>query len=92
MLEGIDAIMDTNIIKKINSQKDLSFLKMEFRIAGTSYSKKSSGNRCILSLYQKQKEVKILLVYSKTDLPSKGETAEWKKMIRNNYTDYDFCK
>lgn len=92
MLEGLDSILDTTIVEEINCQDDLAVLKMEFRVAGTNCSRKASGNRCILSLNKKTKEIKILLVYHKSDIGDKNETAAWKKIIRDNYNDYDFCK
>lgn len=81
MLEGLDNIVDTTIVEEINCLNDLAILKMEFRVAGTDYSRKSSGNRCILSLNKKTKEIKILLVYHKSDIGDKNETATWKKII-----------
>jgi len=92
MLQRLDNIMGTSIIEEINCFNGLSVLKMEFRVDGTSLSRKASGNRCILSLNKKAKEIKILLVYHKSDIGDKNETATWKKIIRDNYSDYDFCK
>ena len=46
----------------------------------------------ILALNKKIKEIRILLVYHKNDIGDKNETAAWKKMIRDNYSSYDFCK
>ena len=92
MLESLDSIMNTTIVGEINCQDDLAILKMEFRVAGTNFSRKTSGNRCILSLNKKTREIKILLVYHKSDIGNKNETATWKKIIRDNYVGYDFCK
>jgi hypothetical protein len=92
MLECLDNIMDTTIVEEINCLDDLAILKMEFRVAGTNFSKKASGNRCILSLNKKTKEIRILLVYHKGDIGDKNETATWKKIIRDNYDVYNFCR
>ena len=92
MLESLDSIMNTTIVEEINCQDDLAILKMEFRVAGTNFSRKTSGNRCILSLNKKTREIKILLVYHKSDIGNKNETATWKKIIRDNYVGYDCCK
>lgn len=92
MLQRLDNIMETSIVEEISCFGDLAILKMEFRVAGTSYSKKASGNRCILSLNKTIKEIKILLLYHKSDIGNKNETVTWKKMIRDNYNTYDFCK
>lgn len=92
MLEGLDNILGTTIVEEINCLDNMSILKMEFRVFGTNSSKKASGNRCILSLNKGTKEIKILLVYHKSDISSTNETATWKKIIRDNYNCYDFCK
>ena len=92
MLEGLDSILDTDIIEQINFYNDLVIFKMEFRVFGTKCSKKSSGNRCILALNNEIKEIRILLVYHKNDIGEKNETATWKKIIRDNYSNYKFCK
>lgn len=92
MLEGLDSILDTDIIEQINFHNNLVIFKMEFRVFGTKCSKKSSGNRCILALNNKIKEIRILLVYHKNDIGEKNETATWKKIIRDNYSNYKFCK
>ena len=31
-------------------------------------------------------------MYHKNDIDGKNETAAWKKIIRDNYDDYDFLK
>lgn len=92
MLEGLDSILDTDIIEQINFYNNLVIFKMEFRVFGTKCSKKSSGNRCILALNNEIKEIRILLVYHKNDIGEKNETATWKKIIRDNYSNYKFCK
>lgn len=92
MLEGFDSIMGTTIVEEIHCLNDVAVLKMEFRVAGTNCSRKASGNRCILSLNKETNEIRILLVYHKSDIGDKNETATWKKIVRSNYSDYDFCK
>lgn len=92
MLRRLDNVMASSIIEEISHLDDLAILKMEFRVAGTTCSRKASGNRCILSLDKVTKEIKILLLYHKSDIGDRNETAGWKKMIRDNYLGYDFCK
>lgn len=91
-LKRFDEFLKTTILEEITSLNDLAIFKMEFRVAGTNCSRKSSGNRCILALNKSIGEIKVLLVYHKSYLDNKNETAAWKKMIRENYTDYSFCK
>ena len=61
--------------------------KLDFAIFGTKISPKASGNRCILLIDDSYKITKVLLVYSKTDIPTRRETQEWKNIIRNEYPD-----
>ena len=60
-------------------------VKLDFAINGLRISPKSSGNRCILLVDDDSKKVSVLLVYSKNDIPTKGETAAWKRIIKNEY-------
>lgn len=89
-LERFDEFIKTDHISLISSFGDIIILKADFRIARTTFSRKSSGNRYIAALDKGKKEVKILLMYHKTDIDSKNETATWKKIIKDNYRDYSF--
>ena len=91
-LKRFDEFLKTTILEEINSFDNLAVFKMEFRVAGTACSRKSSGNRCILSLDKKTGEIKVLLVYHKFYIDNRNETSSWKKIIRENYNDYSFCK
>lgn len=91
-LKRFDEFLKTTILEKITFLDDLAIFKMEFRVAGTTCSRKSSGNRCILALNKSTGEIKVLLVYHKAYIGSKNETVSWKKIIRKNYSDYSFCK
>lgn len=91
-LKRFDEFLKTTILEEITSLYDLAIFKMEFRVAGTACSRKSSGNRCILVLNKSTGEIKVLLVYHKSFIDDKNETASWKKIIRENYSEYSFCK
>ncbi|MFZ3055061.1 MAG: hypothetical protein WA091_03750, partial [Minisyncoccales bacterium] len=68
----------------------VKIVKTEFKIAGSKESAKTSGNRCIVAWHKNDNLVFILLVYGKTDLSSGNkETNEWKRMIRDNYPQYE---
>lgn len=60
----------------------------EFKIAGTSDSRHSSGNRCIVAIHKAENKVYVLLVYHKNDIGSGNETAKWKNIIIENYPEY----
>ena len=62
--------------------------KTKFKVAGTQESAKTSGNRCIVAWNQSKQFVSVLLVYTKTDLSGTNETAEWIRIIKNNYPSY----
>jgi hypothetical protein len=72
----IDSLFDTEIAEKIICSDQVDICKTEFRVAGTKEFRKSSGNRCIVAVDKMMPVVHILLVYGKTDLSGKNETAE----------------
>jgi hypothetical protein len=95
ILEGLkrfDMLLDTSIAEEIICVNDISICKVEFRVARTKSSRKNSGNRYIIAVHKKNQKIYILFVYHKNDLKEKNETAQWKKIIRENYKEYSFCK
>jgi hypothetical protein len=92
-LERIDSLLKLKKIETISDIGAIKILKMQFKVAMTNESARSSGNRCIVAWHADTQIVRVLLVYSKTDLSGKNETAEWKNMIRENYPEYkELCK
>lgn len=87
-LARIDMLLQTDKAETILDTEDFKIVKTKFKIAGTGESAKSSGNRCIVAWYQKKQLVSILLVYGKTDISGKHETAGWKNSIRENYVEF----
>ena len=88
-LKRFDSLLTSSIAETIVDGGDVLIVKTEFRIATTNESRKSSGNRCIIAVHKKLGIIKILLVYNKTDLSGTNETAEWKRIIKENYKDYE---
>ncbi|MFW0862479.1 MAG: hypothetical protein ACKKL6_02730 [Candidatus Komeilibacteria bacterium] len=88
----LEELLKTDIVDSIVTEGDVSICKSEFRVAGTKVSKKNSGNRCILAVNNKTEEIIVLLVYHKNYIKGGNETIAWKKIIRENYDNYDFCK
>lgn len=84
-LERVDNLLLTDRAETISDVEGVQIIKTKFRIAGTKESAKSSGNRCIVALNKEKQSVSVLLVYTKTDLSSKNETAEWKAIIKEEY-------
>lgn len=86
--ERIDSLLLTDKAEIIYDSVKLKIIKTQFKIAGTNESAKGSGNRCIIAWYPEKQFVSVLLVYCKTDLSGHNETAEWKKIIINSYSEY----
>jgi len=63
-------------------------IKLDFTVAGSNVSAKSSGNRIVAAVDSKLRIIKILLVYSKNDISQPNETVKWKKMIAENYEEF----
>lgn len=87
-LERIDALLLTDRAETISVKGDLKLIKVKFRVDGTKESANASGNRCIVICNSEKRNVVVLLVYGKTDLSGHNETAEWQRIIRNNYPEY----
>src|SRR5258708_7640182 len=77
--ERIDTLLLTDKAETICDADDIKIIKTKFKIARSKESAKTSGNRCIVAWHDGQRRVVILLVYSKTDLSGRNETAEWIK-------------
>ena len=87
--QSFDVILEKSIAEEITDKTaDVVICKTEFKISGTQQSRHGSGNRCIIALHKKVCKICILLVYHKNDLDSGNETAQWKKLIKENYPNY----
>jgi hypothetical protein len=87
-LQRFDSLLETSIAEVIAKNNNIRIAKIEFRVAGTKESRKSSGNRCIVAVHQATNSVNVLFVYHKNDLGHGNETAQWKQIIKDNYPDY----
>lgn len=87
-LRRIDSLFDTSIANVIVETENIKIVKIEFRVAGTKQSRRSSGNRCIAAVHEDISMVYVLLVYHKNDLGSGNETTKWKQLIKENYEQY----
>lgn len=87
-LERIDNLLLTSRAETITDSQNIKIIKTQFRVVSTKESAKTSGNRCIVAWNTEKQTVSVLLVYGKTDLSGKNETAEWKKIIKENYPEY----
>jgi hypothetical protein len=87
-LERIDTLLLTDRADTICDVDGIKIIKTKFRVDGTKESAKMSGNRCIVAWHKEKQFVSILLVYGKTDLSGHNETAEWQKIVKDNYPEY----
>lgn len=85
---NFDLLFQKSIVEKIVGTPAVSICKTEFKIAGTDISRHASGNRCIVAVHKETSTVFVLLVYHKNDIGSGNETAAWKNMIKENYSEY----
>lgn len=84
-LERVDALLLTDRAETISDMGEVKVVKTKFKVVGTQESAKTSGNRCIVLVDEGKRSVSVLLVYGKTDLSGKNETAEWKALIKEYY-------
>ena len=87
--QSFDVILEKTIAEEITDKNaEVVICKTEFKISGIQESKHASGNRCIVALHKNTNKICVLLVYHKNDLGGGNETANWKKVIKENYPDY----
>lgn len=87
-LQSFDVLLLRTIAEMISETSEIKICKVEFKIAGTNESRKSSGNRCIVVVHKNTNTVNVLLIYHKNDLGAGNETATWKQIIKENYSEY----
>ncbi len=92
--EKIGFLFQKSIAEYITDKNaDIVICKTEFKISGTQESRHGSGNRCIVAIHKSENKVCVLLVYHKNNLSGHNETAEWKKLVTENYPEYkEYCK
>ncbi|MEA3344151.1 MAG: hypothetical protein U9Q16_00500 [Patescibacteria group bacterium] len=87
--QNFDVLFERSIANIVVVAQDIKICKVEFRVAGTKYSRHGSGNRCIVALHSKTAQIVVLLIYHKSYLTGSGsETAKWKNIIKRNYSEY----
>lgn len=87
MCRRIDRVLEfarADLIASIGSYK---LVKLDFAVAGTRTSPKSSGNRCILYVDEETRRVEVLVAYSKNEIGPPNETSKWKQLVKAQYGD-----
>ncbi len=86
--QSFDILLEHSIAEMITEAQNIKICKVEFKIAGTNQSRHGSGNRCIVAVHNDINLVNVILIYHKNDLGNGNETAKWKQLVKDNYSDY----
>jgi len=90
-LQRVFLVQQTSLIDVIKySQEDgVGIFKYDFKIAGSNFSPKSSGNRVVFFLCNNTGRIEILLVYGKNHCDKKCSETSWiLNEIKNNFPEY----
>lgn len=87
-LQSFDVLLIRSIAEVITQTVNIQICKVEFKIAGSNQSRRGSGNRCIIAVHKDKGLISVLLIYHKNDLGNGNETAKWKQVIKDNYSEY----
>ncbi|MBI4235579.1 hypothetical protein HY604_04750 [Candidatus Peregrinibacteria bacterium] len=93
ILEKAFGFQQTQLIDiiKYSSEENVGIFKLDFRVAGTNDSPKTSGNRAVFSLCNNSGVIKILLVYGKNHCDKKGTETQWiLEHIKNNFPEFKY--
>ncbi len=91
VLEKAFGFQQTNLIDIIRyfPEENRGIFKLDFRVAGTDESPKSSGNRVVFALCNKTAKIEVLLVYGKDHCKKKQSETQWiLEHIKFNFPDY----
>jgi len=89
--EKIFGIQKAKLIDIINfnQEEEAGIFKLDFSVAGTQTSRKSSGNRLIFFLSNKEEKIEVLLVYGKGNCPKGQHETQWiLEEIKSNFPEY----
>lgn len=84
-------LQNTNRIDNLrfSREREMGIFKLDFSVAGTNVSPKSSGNRAIFSLCNNTGKIEILLVYGKTHCSKNIKETQWiLEHIKGNFPEY----
>jgi hypothetical protein len=90
-LERSFAFQNTDLIDllKFSQEDGIGIFKLDFRVAGTNVSPKSSGNRAVFSLCNNTGNIKVLLVYSKIHCDKRHSETQWiLGHVKCNFPEY----
>lgn len=82
-------VQQTSLIDNLKFSRLEGIFKLDFKVAGTDFSPKTSGNRVIFYLSNEKATIEILLVYAKGHLrKGQGETQWIFDQIKGNFPEY----
>lgn len=90
-LERIFFVQQTSLIDllRYSQEDDAGIFKYDFKVAGTNFSPKTSGNRVIFQLCNKTGKIDILLVYGKDHCGKKQSETQWVlEQIKANFPEH----
>lgn len=87
MLSRIDMFIRTSKAERIHISENCYIAKCEFKIVWSNESPKTSWNRIIVYVDESEKEIQILLIYTKTAVQWANETAWRQKQIKENHKE-----
>lgn len=76
-------------VLKYSQEDNIGIFKFDFKVAGTPFSPKTSGNRAIFSLSNNTGKIIILLVYGKDHCGKKHSETQWVfEHIKTSFPEY----
>lgn len=76
-------------ILKYSQEDNIGIFKFDFKIAGTNFSPKTSGNRVIFSLCNNTGKINVLLVYGKIHCDKRRSETQWIfEHVKENFPEY----
>ena len=88
LLARVDNLIGgTTQIEVIHARHEHRIAKLDFRVAGTNESAKSSGNRVIAYIDMNTRRCRVMIIYSKNDICQPNETQKWETMVKENFLD-----
>ncbi|MCF7836898.1 hypothetical protein K9M43_04280 [Candidatus Gracilibacteria bacterium] len=91
ILEKAFGFQQTKLIDliKFSQDGDIGIFKLDFRVAGTNTSPKTSGNRVIFAVCNNTCRIEILLVYGKDHCAKNKSETQWVlEQIKQNFPEY----
>jgi hypothetical protein len=84
-------VQQTSLIDllKYSQEDNIGIFKFDFKVAGTQFSPKTSGNRAIFSLCNNTGKINILLVYCQDHCDKKHTETQWIfEHVKANFPEY----